>query len=69
MNVRAILEWDAEAQSFSATCPELNFISSCGDTKEEALENLKEAIQLLFEPIPEQLLDIQAKTEIVEFAI
>jgi predicted RNase H-like HicB family nuclease len=69
MNVRAILEWDAEAQSFSATCPELNFISSCGDTKEEALENLKEAIQLLFEPIPQQLLDIQAKTEIVEFAI
>jgi predicted RNase H-like HicB family nuclease len=69
MNIRAIIEWDAEAQSFSATCPELNFISSCGDTKEEALANLKEAIQLLLEPIPQYLLDTQTKAEIVEFAI
>ncbi|AFZ55092.1 type II toxin-antitoxin system HicB family antitoxin [Cyanobacterium aponinum UTEX 3222] len=53
MIVKAILEWDEEAQSYSATCPELNYISSCGDTKEEAIENLKDAIQLLLEPIPE----------------
>ncbi|WP_373480869.1 type II toxin-antitoxin system HicB family antitoxin [Geminocystis sp.] len=53
MIVKAILEWDEDAQSYSATCPELNYISSCGDTKEEAIENLKDAIQLLLEPIPE----------------
>lgn len=53
MIVKAILEWDEEAQSYSATCPELNDISSCGDTKEEAIKNLKDAIQLLLEPIPE----------------
>lgn len=53
MIVQAILEWDEDAQSYSATCPELNYISSCGDTKEEAIENLKDAIQLVLEPIPE----------------
>jgi predicted RNase H-like HicB family nuclease len=28
----------------------MNHISFCGDTKEEAIENLKEAIQLFLEP-------------------
>ena len=41
MIVRVMLEWDEEAQAFSATCPELNYISSCGDTKEEAIEVVK----------------------------
>jgi predicted RNase H-like HicB family nuclease len=45
MIIRAVLEWDDEVKAFSATCPELNYISSCGDTKEEAIANLKEAIQ------------------------
>ncbi|MDJ0583411.1 type II toxin-antitoxin system HicB family antitoxin [Crocosphaera sp.] len=53
MIIRAVLEWDDEVKAFSATCPELNYVSSCGDTKEEAITNLKEAIQLLLEPIPE----------------
>jgi predicted RNase H-like HicB family nuclease len=52
MIIRAILEWDEEAKSYSATCPELNHVSSCGDTETEAIENLKEAIQLFLEPIP-----------------
>ncbi len=55
MIVKAILEWDEDAQSYSATCPELNYISSCGDTKEEAVENLKDAIQLLLEPMNEKV--------------
>ncbi|MGH2412210.1 MAG: type II toxin-antitoxin system HicB family antitoxin, partial [Microcystaceae cyanobacterium] len=62
MVVRVILEWDEEAKAFSATCPELNFISSCGDTKEEAIENLKEAIHLLLEPIPNKLISTQPET-------
>ena len=53
MNVRVILEWDDEAKAFSASCPELNFVSSCGETKEIAIENLKEAIALMLEPLPE----------------
>lgn len=58
MIIRAVLEWDDEVKAFLATCPELNYISSCGDTKEEAIANLKEAIQLLLEPIPENLVRV-----------
>lgn len=69
MTVRAILEWDDEAQSYSATCPELNFVSSFGETREEAIENLKDAIQLMLEPIPEHLLDMQSPAEVMELAL
>lgn len=55
MIIRAILEWDEEVQSYSATCPELNFVSSCGGSREEAISNLKEAISLMLEPLPEYL--------------
>ena len=56
MIVNPIIEFDEEVQSFSATCPELNFISSCGTTKKEAIKNLQEAITLILEPIPEKFL-------------
>ena len=69
MIVRAILEWDEEVKSYSATCPELNYISSCGDTKEEAIEQLKEAIQLLLEPIPENLVDFDTKIDAIKVLI
>lgn len=69
MNIRAVIEWDAETQSYSATCPELNFVSSCGDTKDEALINLKDAIQLMLEPIPDKFLSESSSQEVVEFAL
>lgn len=72
MLVRAIIEYDAEVQAFSATCPELNFVSSCGVTKEEAVKNLQEAIALMLEPIPEQYLPKNQRTrayEQLEFVI
>jgi predicted RNase H-like HicB family nuclease len=69
MIIRAVLEWDDEVKAFSATCPELNYISSCGDTKEEAIANLKEAIQLLLEPIPEYLVNTENKLDTVEVII
>jgi predicted RNase H-like HicB family nuclease len=68
MLVRAILEWDAEAAAYSATCPELNFVSSFGDTKQAAIDNLKDAIHLMLEPIPDDLLATSA-TEVVELAL
>lgn len=55
MKISVILEWDTEAPSYSATCPELNFISSFGNTKEMAIVNLQDAIQLMLEPIPDEL--------------
>ncbi|KPQ32816.1 MAG: hypothetical protein HLUCCA11_20475 [Phormidesmis priestleyi Ana] len=69
MTVRVILEWDEEAQAYSATCPELNFVSSFGESKEDAMTNLKDAIQLMLEPIPEHLLDMQLPAEVMELAI
>ncbi|MEM9271872.1 MAG: type II toxin-antitoxin system HicB family antitoxin [Cyanobacteria bacterium P01_F01_bin.143] len=50
MNIRVVIERDELAQAYSATCPELNFISSCGDTKQQAISNLEDAIKLMLEP-------------------
>jgi len=69
MTVRVILEWDEEAQAYSATCPELNFVSSFGSNRENAIENLKDAIQLMLEPIPEHLLDMNLPAEVMELAL
>ncbi len=38
MIIRAIIEWDEESQAFSATCRELNFVSSFGNSKKEAIK-------------------------------
>jgi predicted RNase H-like HicB family nuclease len=69
MNIRIFLEWDDEAKAYSATCPELNFVSSSGENREEAIENLKDAIQLMLEPIPDSLLGTTALAEMVELAL
>lgn len=50
MNFRVVIEYDEEVGSYAAYCPELPGCASCGDTEEEALENIKEAIQLYLEP-------------------
>ncbi|MBF2049095.1 MAG: type II toxin-antitoxin system HicB family antitoxin [Leptolyngbya sp. IPPAS B-1204] len=64
MLIRAILEWDDEAQAYSATCPELNFVSSFGENREAAIANLKDTIYLMLEPIPDVLLEIPGSTQI-----
>jgi len=69
MVIRAILEWDEEVQSYSATCPELNFVSSYGDSREEAISNLKDAISLMLEPLPDHLLVKKPRYEMVELAL
>jgi predicted RNase H-like HicB family nuclease len=69
MLIRAILEWDDEARAYSATCPELNFVSSFGQSREEAIANLKDAIHLMLEPIPDELLETTSSREIVELVL
>jgi len=69
MIIRAILEWDEETKSYSATCPELNFVSSYGDSREEAIANLKDAISLMLEPLPEHLLETKPLSEVIELAV
>jgi predicted RNase H-like HicB family nuclease len=50
MRFRVVLEYDAEAQSYSAVCPELPGCASAGDTEEEAMRNVEEAIRLYLSP-------------------
>ena len=69
MIIRAVIEWDEEAQSYSATCPELNFVSSFGDTKEKAIANLEDAIKLMLEPIPDDLYSSNLTSEQVELVL
>ncbi|MEL6439855.1 MAG: type II toxin-antitoxin system HicB family antitoxin [Cyanobacteria bacterium J06621_8] len=69
MIIRAVIEWDEEAQSYSATCPELNFVSSFGDTKQEAVANLEDAIKLMLEPIPDDLYSSSSASEEIELVL
>ena len=46
MKFRVVLEYDAEAQSWSAVCPELPGCTSAGTTEEEARQGIAEAIHL-----------------------
>ena len=46
MHIRVELEFDSEAQAWSAVCPELPGCASAGVTREEVLQNIREAIAL-----------------------
>lgn len=50
MKIRVVLEYDADAGSYAAYCPELPGCASAGDTEEEAFRNIREAIELYLEP-------------------
>lgn len=50
MKWRVILESDLETGDWAVWCPELLGCTSAGGTEEEALENIKEAIQLYLQP-------------------
>jgi predicted RNase H-like HicB family nuclease len=56
MNLRVVLEFDEVTGAWSAVCPELPGCASAGDSKEEALVNIREAIEVYLspnEPAPE----------------
>jgi predicted RNase H-like HicB family nuclease len=50
MILRVVLEFDQETRAWSAICPELPGCASAGDSKEEALRNIREAIELYLTP-------------------
>ena len=55
MNWRVVLEKDAETGDWAVWCPELPGCASAGESEEEAVENIREAIQLYLEPAPLEL--------------
>lgn len=52
MKWRVILERDEETGDWAAWCPELPGCTSAGETEEEAMSNIREAIELYLEPDP-----------------
>jgi len=52
MKWRVFLEHDTETGDWAVWCPELPGCTSAGETEAEALENIREAIQLYLQPDP-----------------
>ncbi len=53
MRFKVVLEKDEEVGGYVVSCPSLPGCYSQGDTIEEALENIKEAIQACLESLAE----------------
>lgn len=66
MRLRVVLEYDEQARSFAAYCPELPGCASCGDTEGEAIENIREAIELYLEPDD---LAVENTSKVVEITV
>ncbi len=66
MKVKVILE-QGEDGYFVAHCPALRSCWSQGKTREEALRNIREAVELYLEPDPAEL-RADGKHEVVELS-
>ncbi len=64
MKWRVLLEQDDETNDWAAWCPELPGCASAGQTQEEALENIREAIELYLQPHPLKLSSNVVATEV-----
>lgn len=67
MIVKVILQ-QGEDGYFVANCPSLKSCWSQGKTREEALQNIREAIALYLEPKPQELTQDETK-EVVELSL
>jgi predicted RNase H-like HicB family nuclease len=67
MKLRVVLELSDEG-GYTASVPSLPGCISEGDTREQALSNIKEAIDLYLEPVEDDL-TLSPDTEITEIAV
>ncbi|MBN2735082.1 MAG: type II toxin-antitoxin system HicB family antitoxin [Methanomicrobiaceae archaeon] len=67
MNIRIVLE-PSEEGGYTVYVPSLPGCVSEGDTKEEAIENIKEAIDLYLEPIEDEVI-LGERAEQIEIAV
>ena len=67
MKIKVVLD-PAEEGGYTAYVPSLPGCISEGDTKEEALKNIREAIQLYLEPVEDDLARVNGQ-EIVEVTV
>ncbi len=66
MTFRVVLEFDPEAGSYSAVCPELPGCASAGDTEDQARANIREAIALYLAPAE---IDLPENAKLVEVTV
>lgn len=67
MNLKIVIE-KGEDGYFVAYCPSLKACASQGKTRDEALANIREAIDLYLEPDPSDIIS-KSTNEVVEIAI
>jgi predicted RNase H-like HicB family nuclease len=67
MKVRVVLE-PSEEGGFTAVVPSLPGCISEGESRDEALANIKEAIELYLEPVDDDLSSVPG-AEVIEIAI
>jgi predicted RNase H-like HicB family nuclease len=67
MKLRVVVEPSDEG-GYTATVPVLPGCISEGDTREEALANIQEAIQLYLEPIDDDVA-VSVDAEVIEIAV
>jgi predicted RNase H-like HicB family nuclease len=69
MNYKVVIQQDEDGR-FNASCPELKGCHSFGDTVEDALKNIREAIELYLEDMPgEDIERIRTRVEFLEVAV
>ena len=71
-NFKVLLEWDAEAETWVTYVPTLNHLSTFGETREEALDNTREAILGYLEAAPKEGIsvpDSDDEAEIVDLEV
>ena len=69
MKFKIVIQQDEDGR-YNASCPELKGCHSFGNTFEEALKNIREAIELYLEDVPEdELSGHRLKIEFLEIAI
>ena len=67
MRLKIVLE-PSEEGGYTAIVPSLPGCISEGDSKEEALRNIKEAIELYLDPVDDDQI-VPANSEIIELAV
>ncbi len=67
VNLKVVIE-PGEDGYYVAHCPALKSCWSQGKTREEALQNIREAIDLYFEPSPSELTSTKER-EVVELTV
>jgi len=67
MKLKVVLE-PSDERGYTVYVPSLPGCISEGDTKEEALVNIREAIELYLEPVDDDII-LPPETEIMEIAV